>query len=76
MVHTDTTDRLGELIVAEFERVGISSLRQAAEATGIKRLTLTRRIETGGFTVPELAAIAGVLGTTVSDLVARAERAA
>lgn len=76
MVHIDTSDRLGELIVAELERAGITSLRQAAEATGIKRLTLTRRIESGGFTVPELALIAGVLGTTVSDLVGRAESAA
>lgn len=75
MVHIDITDRLGEVIAAGFQRVGLTSLRRAAEATGIKRLTLTRRLESGGFTVLELEQIAPVLGyAAVSDLVAEAER--
>lgn len=74
MVHSHTTDRLGEVIAAGFERVGIHSLRRAAEATGIKRLTLTRRLESGGFTVAELEQIAPVLGyASVSELIAKAE---
>lgn len=76
MVYTRTTDRLGEVIAAEFERAGFTSLRRAAEVTGIKRLTLTRRLESGGFTVPELELIAAALSTTVTALVQRAETAA
>lgn len=74
MVHTNTTDRLGEVIAAGFQRVGLTSLRRAAEATGIKRLTLTRRLESGGFTVVELEQIAPVIGyAAVSELIAAAE---
>lgn len=76
MVHTSTTDRLGEIIAAEFERAGLASQRAREAATGIKRLTLERRMVSGGFTVPELELIAAALGTTVSALLAQAERAA
>ena len=48
------------------------SVKATAEATGIARVTLTRRL-TGRspFNVAELEAIAQHLGTTVSDLLPR-----
>lgn len=76
MVHTPTSSRLGEIIAAEFERAGITSLRQAEETVGIKRLTLARRLESGDFRTVELEQIAAALRTTPSALLALAEAAA
>lgn len=53
------------------------SLRELADTTGIPTTTLHRRIHAhSAFTFSELHAIAKVLDTTVTDLVAQAEQAA
>lgn len=62
-------------MVTELERAGLS-LRDAADQSGIPRTTLKRRLEFGGFTVPDLERLAALLDTTVSALVAKAEEAA
>lgn len=53
------------------------SQRDVAAATGIPLVTLSRRL-TGqtGFTVPEVAAIAHLLGISLVEVFLRAERAA
>ena len=50
------------------------SEHRAAELTGIPRPTLERRLVTGDFTISELAAVADVVGATMSALLARAEQ--
>ena len=50
--------------------------RALAARTGIPHTTLLRRFTAGGFTVPELEAIANVLDVPVSALVAAAEQVA
>jgi transcriptional regulator with XRE-family HTH domain len=53
------------------------SLRELAEATGIAATTLHRRLHGhAAFTFTELEGIARVLDTTVTELVAQAERSA
>jgi len=72
MAHSPTSNRIGEVIAAALDEAGIT-LRQAADKTLIARTTLARHLRFGGFTVEELEAIARLLGTTVSDLISRAE---
>lgn len=73
MVHiTPTTQQVAEVIAGSLAEAGITQ-RQASEQTAIARTTLARKMNTGDFTVAELVAIAQLLGTTVTDLVARAE---
>ncbi len=72
MSHTSTAARLATAVAAALQTAGIS-LRQTEEQTGIPRATLTRKLRTGAFTVPELEALAGAAGTTVAALVAEAE---
>jgi len=49
--------------------------REIAEASGLPLVTLNRKLSGHRpFTMTELAAVAEVLGTTVTDIVLRAER--
>lgn len=70
----EQTSREISRAVSEALRAAGISQRIAAEQTGIPLTTLSRRL-TGAapFLVTELAALAMVLGTTVSALTARAE---
>lgn len=67
-----TTPNVGTVIDARREGVGLSR-RELSTRTGIPNTTLDRRFRVGGFTIDELAAIADVLDTSVSALVAEAE---
>lgn len=59
--------------VAEAVKAGGWSEKGLAEATGIPRVTLRRRLAGGApFNVAELAAIADALGTTVTALTSEA----
>jgi hypothetical protein len=69
----DRLARLAAVAASALEEVGISEHR-AAELTGIPRPTLERRLVTGDFTISELAAVADVVGATMSALLARAEQ--
>lgn len=66
---------LGSVIDKHLEVTDLSR-RALAARTGIPHTTLLRRFAAGGFTVPELAAIANVLDVTVSTLVTEAEQVA
>lgn len=55
--------------VASAMQAGGWSEKALAEATGIPRVTLRRRLAGAAFNVAELAAIADTLGTTVTALV-------
>jgi transcriptional regulator with XRE-family HTH domain len=63
--------RVAVTVAAAMEAGGWSE-KALAEATGIPRVTLRRRLAGAAFNVAELAAIAEALGTTVTDLVDRA----
>ena len=71
-----TSREISRIVSEALGAAGISQ-RSAAEQTGIPLTTLSRRL-TGAapFLVTELAALAKVLGTTVSTLTASTERAA
>lgn len=73
--NTDTSRGVARNVSAALSAAGIAQ-RDAATQTGIPLTTLSRRL-TGNspFTVTELDLIAGILGVTVSDLIAP-ERAA
>lgn len=61
---------------AEMARRGWS-VRELADRTGITHVTLSRRLGgDGNLTIPELEAICGAFGISVSTLVARAEAVA
>ena len=72
MVHTSTAARLAAVIADALKESRISD-RQAAEDTAIPRTTLTRKLRNGDFTVREIEALADLLGTTATALVALAE---
>jgi len=55
--------------VSDAMEAGGWSEKAMAEATGIPRVTLRRRLAGASFNVAELAAVASVLQTTVSDLI-------
>lgn len=55
---------------------GTLKAREAERVVKIKRNTLRRRLESGGFTVPELDKIAAAADTTSEQLVAKARGAA
>jgi transcriptional regulator with XRE-family HTH domain len=69
---TNTYPRQVSQTVAEAMMAQGWSEKALAEATGIPRVTLRRRLAGAAFNVAELAAIADALGTTVTDLVDRA----
>lgn len=69
---TNTYPRQVSQTVAEAMMAQGWSQKALAEATGIPRVTLRRRLAGAAFNVAELAAIADALGTTVTDLVDRA----
>lgn len=74
---TSHTDHLvADKISEEMGTRGVS-VKQLADATGISRMTLTRRL-TGhsSFTIAELAAIAAHFETTTDQLVAAARAGA
>ena len=75
MVHNTPSAALGSVVATELEQAGLS-LRDAADVVGIPRTTLKRRLDFGGFTVPERERIASLLEVSVSALVAKAEDAA
>lgn len=69
-----TSQGIARVVNEMLTEAGVSQLR-ASEATGIARATLIRRL--GGVTsfhVAELEAIARLLDTSVSAIVARAEQ--
>ncbi|WP_243061199.1 helix-turn-helix transcriptional regulator [Nocardioides sp. SR21] len=69
------TRRTAIAVQAAIEAAGQTQLG-VAEESGIPRTTLIRRLRgLSAFTVAELEAIAAVLGTTVSNLLAAAEQA-
>lgn len=59
--------QVAQTVAAAMQAQGWSE-KALAEATGISRVTLRRRLAGAAFNVAELAAIADALGTTVSDL--------
>lgn len=65
--HTDFPLRVAQ-VVTEAMTAGGWSEKALAEATGIPRATLRRRLIGSPFDVAELSRIAATLGTTVSDL--------
>lgn len=69
------TETLGRLIEQRMAEAGIT-YRGASEATGIPLATLHRRIQTGAFTLPELLAVANMLGASASGLLRESEAAA
>ena len=75
MVHTDEEARLAAYLASYIEDKNWSE-REAALNLGLKRSTLRRRLEHGGFKLWELRLIADRLGTTTSELARRAEVAA
>jgi len=64
-----TPQRVAQAVAAAME-AGDWSEKALADATGIPRVTLRRRLAGSAFNVAELAAIAAVLETTVTALVA------
>jgi transcriptional regulator with XRE-family HTH domain len=72
---TNTYPRRVSEIVAEAMVAEGWSEKAMAEATGIPRVTLRRRLAGAAFNVAELAAIADALGTTVSALTDKADAA-
>lgn len=73
---TTQAARIAQAVAAEMRAVGMTTLG-LAEATSIPRSTLQRRLRTGaGFEIQELFAIADALGTTVKELISKADRAA
>jgi len=68
----DTSRTIAATVSAALSEAGISQ-REAAARSGIHINTLSRRL-TGHspFTVPELDVLADLLGTSVTDLFARA----
>lgn len=70
------TARLAALIASDLDHRQISH-RELSARTGIPTTTLHRRLHGHApFTFSEIDVIADVLGTTVLDLVARAEQVA
>jgi len=69
---TDTSRNIAANVSSALTTAGIPQ-RDAAKRTGIPLTTLSRRL-TGNspFTIVELDLIAGLLGVTVSDLIAQA----
>ena len=69
---TETSRSIAANVSAALTTAGIPQ-RDAASRTGIPLTTLSRRL-TGNspFTIVELDLIAGILGVTVSDLIAQA----
>lgn len=66
---TNTYPRQVSQTVADAMTAQGWSEKAMAEATGIPRVTLRRRLAGAAFNVAELAAIAAALGTTVSALI-------
>lgn len=66
--------------LAEVVRVALTdadlSENTASILSGIPRQTLRRRLVTGDFKYGELQQVAGILGTTPAELLARAEQRA
>lgn len=70
------TRRVAATVRQAMETRGVSQLG-LSEATLIPRATLIRRLQgQSPFTITELDAIAGVLGTTISDLLGDGEAVA
>lgn len=73
---TETAQSIAATVAARMQAVGVSEAQLSAK-TGIARSTLyTYFTGLRAFPVDKLAAVAAVLGTTVSDLAAAAEEAA
>lgn len=66
MVHTTSSHLIAKAIKRNLDESGIT-VRQAAEQTAIARTTLTRKLQTGDFTVGQLAALAELLDRNVAD---------
>lgn len=74
--YTDLDRRVAAEVRAEIARNGTATVTGLAETLGIRRATLSTRINGhAAFTPSLLAAVAAQLDTTASDLIARAESA-
>lgn len=78
MASTDTYTDTVRTAVVDAIRASGKSIKAVSDATGIPRVTLTRRLGSGrgGFTVSELAAIARALDIDVVTLTAPIGRVA
>lgn len=65
---TEYPHRVAQTVVSAMQADGWSE-KALADATGIPRVTLRRRLVGSPFNVAELAAIAAVLNTTVTALI-------
>lgn len=73
-VHMVTPTEAVAAVVRDMMERADESVKHLAEATLIARPTLVRRLGGGSpFTIPELQRIAGVLDTTVAEILALAE---
>lgn len=69
--------RLSDVVAKELTALGYTTVRAQADAIGITKSTLNRRLKKPQqFTAVELFGIAAVLGIRASDLVGAAEDAA
>lgn len=69
MAHNATrTEALGRAVARRLDTAGLT-YRTASERTGIPLTTLHRRLHTGAFTLPELLAVADLLGVTADVLI-------
>lgn len=74
--YTELDSGVAAEVRAEIARSGTATVKGIAESLGIRRATLSSRVNGhAAFTPSLLAAVAAELGTTASDLIARAERA-
>lgn len=72
---TTLSESVAATVRAEMGRLNISE-KGLADATGIARVTLRRRLAGSGFTTDELPRIAHALGTTASAILREAETSA
>lgn len=74
--YTDLDEAVAEEVRALIARTKGVSIKSLAEDLGIRRATLSLRVNGRAAFVPSLlSAVASRLGTTASDIVARAEQA-
>lgn len=76
MVSNQADRSVADVLVSLMEEAGVTQTL-LAEQTGIPLSTLNRHLRTGqSFKIWQVAAIAPVLGTTLSDIFVRADQAA
>lgn len=66
---------VAKLVTSAMESAGLNK-DQLADASGIARVTLRRRLKGNGWKIEELEQVAAVLGAEVADFVPRTKAAA